>query len=104
MHGSLRRRERVWGYWDPPPRRNSESGKIAALERGIGLVDHLQSLFRRLVPAVRVRMVAFDQLLVARLQPRERQRQLQREDRERLLLGRARTRALPWPLDGLVGI
>src|ERR1041384_784840 len=66
-------------------------GKIARLERRVSLVDDLQPLLRRLVAAMGVRVVELHKLLVARLEPAEREGRLEIEDKERLLLLREGT-------------
>src|SRR5262244_2976679 len=62
-----------------------------ALERGVGLVDALEPLFRRLVAAIGVRMKLLDQDLVANLDVVQGRRRLQLENGQRLLLGSRRT-------------
>src|SRR5579883_1810214 len=86
------------------PRRISKSGKVAGFQGGIGLVDDLQFLFCRFVPAVGVGVVALDEFLVARLERRQCQRKLEPEHRERLFLRRARPRPLARTLGRLLGI
>src|SRR5579875_84256 len=61
----------------------------AALQGRIGLIDDLETLFRCLVTPVLVRVMTLHQLLVARLDPLERDRAAELENGQGLVLGRA---------------
>src|SRR5271170_7738124 len=67
------------------------STEIAGFQSGIGLIDDLQLLLGRLVPAMRVGMVQLDQCLVPRLQTHRGERRLDLEYGKRLFLSRERS-------------
>ncbi len=82
----------------------SGAGEVAGLQRRVGLIDHLELLLRRLVPAVGIGMVALHELLVAGLDASEGERRRELEYRQGLLLRRERSFALPRLRGGVVDV
>src|SRR5712691_1139785 len=68
------------------------SAEVAGFQGRIGLVDDLQLLLEDLVAAMSVRVVLFNQRLIARLQRHRGELRLEIEYRQRLLARRRRAR------------